>query len=74
LLDRLVFVAGCAAGLLMDDPGVTPIRLTLAIDPVVQVTALAQYHDLETEFATLGFWRDMAADAPDLSPVQSRRK
>jgi hypothetical protein len=64
LLDRLVFVGGCAAGLLMDDPGATPIRLTLDVDLVSPVTALARYHDLEAAFLGLGFRRDMATDAP----------
>jgi predicted nucleotidyltransferase len=64
LLDRLVFVGGCAAGLLMDDPGATPIRSTLDVDLVSKVTALAQYHDLEAQFVSLGFSRDMTADAP----------
>jgi hypothetical protein len=64
LLDRLVFVGGCAAGLLMDEPGATRIRATLDVDLVAQVTALPQYHDLEVDFTRLGFSRDMAADAP----------
>jgi predicted nucleotidyltransferase len=64
LLDRLVFVGGCAAGLLMRDPGATPIRLTLDVDLVSHVTALAHYHDLEAEFLRLGFRRDKTADAP----------
>jgi hypothetical protein len=64
LLDRLVFIGGCAAGLLMDDPGATPIRLTYDVDLVSNVTALTRYHDLESEFERLGFRRDMAADAP----------
>jgi hypothetical protein len=64
LLDRLVFVGGCAAGLLMDEPGATRIRATLDVDLVAQVTALSQYHDLEAEFTRLGFKRDMTADAP----------
>ena len=64
LLDRLVFVGGCAAGLLMDDPGATPIRLTLDIDLVSPVTALARYHDLEAAFHGLGFRRDTSTGAP----------
>jgi predicted nucleotidyltransferase len=64
LLDRLVFVGGCAAGLLIDDPGATPIRATLDVDLVCRVTALTQYHDLESQFAALGFGRDLASEAP----------
>lgn len=62
LLDRLVFVGGCAAGLLVDDPGAAPIRATLDVDLVAHVTALAAYHDLEREFIQLGFRRDTTSD------------
>jgi predicted nucleotidyltransferase len=64
LRDQLVFVGGCAAGLLISDPAATPIRATLDVDLVVQVTALAAYHKVEKEFVKLGFTRDMTQDAP----------
>jgi predicted nucleotidyltransferase len=64
LRDELVFVGGCAAGLLMSDPGATPIRATIDVDLVARVTALSQYHKLEEVFTQLGFRRDMTADAP----------
>jgi predicted nucleotidyltransferase len=64
LRDELVFVGGCAAGLLMSDPGATPIRATIDVDLVARVTALSQYHKLEEVFTQLGFKRDMTADAP----------
>jgi predicted nucleotidyltransferase len=64
LLDELVFVGGCAAGLLINDPGAAPIRATLDVDLVTSVTALADYHKLESRFSELGFKRDMTADAP----------
>lgn len=64
LREQLVFVGGCAAGLLISDPAATPIRATLDVDLVVQVTALAAYHQMEEEFVRLGFRRDMTAEAP----------
>src|SRR3954471_11127613 len=64
LREQLVFVGGCAAGLLISDPAATPIRATLDVDLVVQVTALAAYHQMEEEFVRLGFRRDTTADAP----------
>jgi predicted nucleotidyltransferase len=64
LRDELVFVGGCAAGLLMSDPGATPIRATIDVDLVARVTALSHYHNLEEVFMQLGFKRDMTADAP----------
>lgn len=64
LREQLVFVGGCAAGLLISDPAATPIRATVDVDLVVQVTALAAYHQMEGEFERMGFKRDMKAEAP----------
>lgn len=64
LREQLVFVGGCAAGLLISDPAATPIRATLDVDLVVHVIALTEYHRVEEEFAKLGFKRDMTAEAP----------
>ena len=64
LREQLVFVGGCAAGLLISDPAATPIRATLDVDLVVRVAALTEYHRVEQKFAKLGFKRDMTAEAP----------
>lgn len=62
LRERLVFVGGCAAGLLLTDPAAAPARVTYDVDLTVQVAALADYHRLEDEFRTLGFTRDLDMD------------
>jgi hypothetical protein len=41
LLDRIVFVGGCATGLLITDPGAAPPRVTLDVDVIVQLGRLA---------------------------------
>lgn len=64
LREQLVFVGGCAAGLLITDPAAAPIRATLDVDLAVHVSVLAAYHRVEEEFARLGFKRDMAREAP----------
>jgi hypothetical protein len=64
LRDRLVFVGGCAAGLLLTDSAAAPARVTYDVDLVAQVAALAGYHRLEKDFVRLGFVRDLSADAP----------
>jgi hypothetical protein len=46
LREQLVFVGGCAAGLLISDPAATPIHATLDVDLVVQVAALREYQFL----------------------------
>lgn len=62
LRERLVFVGGCAAGLLLTDPAAAPARVTYDVDLTVQVAALSDYHRLEGDFRTLGFTRDLDMD------------
>ena len=62
LREQLVFVGGCAVGLLITDPTAAPVRVTYDVDLAVQVAALQDYHRLEAQFAQLGFRRDMASD------------
>jgi hypothetical protein len=64
LREQVVFVGGCAVGLLLTDPAAAPPRVTYDVDLVAEVAALRGYHRLEREFARRGFERDMAADAP----------
>jgi predicted nucleotidyltransferase len=64
LSDRLVFVGGCAVGLLVTDPAAPPVRATFDVDLVAHVTALTAYHGLEKALAQLGFKRDTASHAP----------
>lgn len=64
LRDDLVFVGGCAAGLLMTSPAGASVRVTYDVDLVVEVAALRGYHQTEAKFSRLGFVRDIAPDAP----------
>ena len=40
LREELVFVGGCAVGLLMSDPAASPARVTYDVDLVVEVASL----------------------------------
>lgn len=62
LREQLVFIGGCAAGLLLTDPAAPPVRMTYDVDLAVEVAALSDYHRLEAEFARLGFKRDVTMD------------
>ncbi len=64
LRDELVFVGGCATGLLCTSPKAPPPRITYDVDVIAEVAALAGYHALERQFAKLGFKRDMTPEAP----------
>ncbi|MBI2312884.1 MAG: hypothetical protein HYU77_10320 [Betaproteobacteria bacterium] len=64
LRERVVFVGGCAAGLLITDPALPAIRVTEDVDVVVEVATLADYYRLEKEVAAAGFQRDLREGAP----------
>lgn len=83
LCDELVFVGGCAVGLICTSPQAPPPRTTFDVDLVAEVAALVAYHALEARFSERGFTRDMAQDAPicrwrvcnvavDLMPTDAR--
>ena len=60
----LVFVGGCATGLLVTNVRAQPIRMTDDVDLVAHVVSQQEYHALERQFEALGFAHDMSADAP----------
>lgn len=64
LRESLVFVGGCATGLLVTAPRAQSIRITLDVDLVAEVASLAEYHALERQFEALGFAHDLSAGAP----------
>jgi hypothetical protein len=55
LLDRIVFVGGCAAGLLITDPGAAPVRSTIDVDAIVQIGSYAELMAFEERLRQLGF-------------------
>jgi predicted nucleotidyltransferase len=64
LREKVVFVGGCAVGLLLTDPAAAAPRVTYDVDLIAEVAALPAYHRLEREFSRLGFQRDVSPDAP----------
>jgi predicted nucleotidyltransferase len=64
LREQLVFVGGCAVGLLVTNVRAQPIRMTVDVDLVAEVTTLVEFHALEKQFVALGFSHDLAKDAP----------
>jgi hypothetical protein len=55
LVDEMVLVGGCAVGLLMTDNGRPPIRQTIDVDLVTEVTPLSSYYQLHDRLRALGF-------------------
>lgn len=64
LADEMVFLGGCATGLLITDKAAPPIRVTRDVDAIVQVATLADYHRLSSKLRTKGFKEDISQGAP----------
>jgi hypothetical protein len=64
LLDELMLVGGCAAGLLVTDPGASPIRPTEDVDLVVEAATYADFHRFGVRLIALGFRQGTALDDP----------
>ena len=64
LCDRVVFVGGCATGLLLSDAALVNLRATEDVDAIVEVASLARYHALADELMQRGFKQTMADNTP----------
>lgn len=58
LADELVFVGGCATGLLITDPASGGVRATNDVDAIVEVSSYAKYNALSDRLRALGFRED----------------
>ncbi len=64
LSDELVFLGGCATGLLITDPAAPPLRVTRDVDVMVEVATLAGYHKFNEKLRKRGFVEDRRPEAP----------
>ena len=64
LIDDVVFLGGCATGLLLTDPAAPPIRATRDVDVMVEVASLAGYHRFNEKLRKRGFKEDSSPEAP----------
>jgi len=64
LRDELLFLGGCATGLLITDSGAPPIRMTRDVDVIAEVSSLSDYHSLSGRLRSRGFSEDLSDDAP----------
>lgn len=62
LRERVVFVGGVVAGLLVSDPAAERVRATKDVDAIVDVDGLPQFQRIEKDLATRGFRRDVDGD------------
>lgn len=64
LADEMVFLGGCATGLLITDSASPPIRVTRDVDAIVQVATKHEYYRLADKLKQKGFSEDVSDDAP----------
>lgn len=64
LCEHVVFVGGCATGLLVDDANLMDVRPTEDVDAIVEVASLAAYHRLAEGLMERGFKQTMADNTP----------
>ena len=64
LLPEIVFVGGCATGLLISDPGAAPVRRTYDVDVISEIVSYADYAVFSERLRALGFTEDSREGAP----------
>ena len=62
--EQVVFVGGCATGLLITQPLVADARATEDVDGIVEVASLVGYHALAAQLMEQGFKQTMADNTP----------
>lgn len=55
LLERVVFVGGCAVDLLVDDVAANDVRITGDVDVIAEVATITEYYSLIGDLKKIGF-------------------
>jgi len=64
VLDELVFVGGCATGLLVSDEAAAEVRPTFDVDAIAKITSYVEYTTFGERLHKLGFTKDASEGAP----------
>ena len=64
LLNEIVFLGGAVLGLLITDPGAGPLRSTIDVDVVAEITSYGEYTEFSEGLRSLGFSEDTRETAP----------
>lgn len=64
LCEELVFVGGCATGLLVTDPAAPSVRATYDVDAIVAAVSLQEYHRLGRTLRERGFSQPLEEGEP----------
>lgn len=63
LANEIVFLGGCATGLLLTDPGAPVVRATQDVDVISELTTMIEYHRFAEKLRQRGFQEDQGEDA-----------
>ena len=64
LREDMVFIGGCATGLLITDQAAPDVRPTIDVDVIVEITSRVEFYRLEEELQARGFQQIMQEDSP----------
>jgi hypothetical protein len=64
LLHELVFVGGCATGLMITDEAAPDVRPTLDVDAIAEITSYVEYVNFSDRLRALGFSEDTGPGVP----------
>ena len=64
LVEEVVFLGGCATGLLITDPAAPSIRVSNDVDVIIEVASYAAYNRIAHRLRQLGFVEDASTGAP----------
>lgn len=64
LTDQMVFLGGCATGMLLTDLAAPPVRVTHDVDVITEAASLADYYKLSEQLRARGFREDAGEGAP----------
>lgn len=64
IVDRLVFLGGCATGLLLTDLAAPTVRPSRDVDAITEVASLGDYYSLCDDLRAREFQEDHSIDAP----------
>lgn len=64
LCDKMVFIGGCATGLLITDPAAPAVRPTIDVDVIIEVVSRSELYEFETELRKIGFHQTLTEDVP----------
>ena len=64
ILGELVFVGGCATGLLITDRAAADVRPTYDVDAIAEITSYMEYTEFSERLKALGFQEDTREGAP----------